>query len=412
MNFVRGESTDTAEKGERFRWSTSAASVRAPQLPAGNRKRPRIDEEEDDSYFDDDDEPAAAAPVEADDPLDAFMAELHGRDAPRPPSTAAAPAAAPSAAAGAAKAKAKAAAASHATAASTGAAASEEVDPLDAFMAGLSSAPAAPRLSWSGRPAVEQCDEELDPVASYLEDEERRAAATAEEEADDADGEASGARRQLKGQKGGAIGAELGAIDHDAIEYEVFAKELYTAHPTIRLLGAEEVRARREELRLSVSGFDVPAPIARFEHAGLPRDLLAAVRKQGYDAPTPIQMQALPVAMSGRDLIGVASTGSGKTAAYLLPMASHIMAQRELRRGEGPIGLVVAPTHELAEQVAGPDVLGSPDVDAGGSRRLLTASEGFRHLSTASRHLPTASRHLPTASCNLPQPHADALAAP
>jgi len=75
------------------------------------------------------------------------------------------------------------------------------------------------------------------------------------------------------------------------------------------------------------------------------------VRKSGYEAPTPIQCAALPVALSGRDMIGIAATGSGKTAAYVLPMLTHAIDQPELRRGEGPIGLVLAPTHELAEQV-------------------------------------------------------------
>ena len=89
----------------------------------------------------------------------------------------------------------------------------------------------------------------------------------------------------------------------------------------------------------------------RFEHAGLSPQLMAAVRKHGYDTPTPIQCQALPVAMSGRDCMGVAATGSGKTAAYLLPAISHVMAQPELQRGEGPIVLVVVPTRELCEQI-------------------------------------------------------------
>ena len=70
----------------------------------------------------------------------------------------------------------------------------------------------------------------------------------------------------------------------------------------------------------------------------------------GYETPTPIQCVALPVALSGRDLIGIAATGSGKTAAYLLPMLRHIMDQPELQKNDGPIGLVLVPTHELAEQ--------------------------------------------------------------
>lgn len=55
--------------------------------------------------------------------------------------------------------------------------------------------------------------------------------------------------------------------------------------------------------------------------------------------------------MSGRDIIGIAKTGSGKTAAYLWPLLVHIMDQRELEPGDGPIGLIVAPTRELSQQV-------------------------------------------------------------
>jgi ATP-dependent RNA helicase DDX42 len=95
----------------------------------------------------------------------------------------------------------------------------------------------------------------------------------------------------------------------------------------------------------------VPAPIKLFEHAGLPPELLQCVKRRGFDQPTPIQCQALPVALSGRDTIGVAATGSGKTAAYLLPAISHCLAQPALARGDGPIVLVLCPTHELCEQI-------------------------------------------------------------
>lgn len=60
--------------------------------------------------------------------------------------------------------------------------------------------------------------------------------------------------------------------------------------------------------------------------------------RQGYEKPTPIQAQAIPAIMNGRDLIGIAKTGSGKTIAFLLPMFRHIMDQRSLEEGEGPIG--------------------------------------------------------------------------
>ena len=59
----------------------------------------------------------------------------------------------------------------------------------------------------------------------------------------------------------------------------------------------------------------------------------------------------MPIALSGRDAIGIAKTGSGKTAAYLWPLLVHIMDQRELQPGDGPIGLIIAPTRELSQQV-------------------------------------------------------------
>ncbi|KAH7331342.1 hypothetical protein KP509_20G028100 [Ceratopteris richardii] len=78
---------------------------------------------------------------------------------------------------------------------------------------------------------------------------------------------------------------------------------------------------------------------------------MGAISKQGYEKPTPIQCQALPTALSGRDIIGIAKTGSGKTAAFVFPMIVHILDQEELDKGEGPIGVVCAPTRELAQQI-------------------------------------------------------------
>ena len=70
-----------------------------------------------------------------------------------------------------------------------------------------------------------------------------------------------------------------------------------------------------------------------------------------YAAPTSIQAQAIPAIMAGRDIIGVAKTGSGKTIAFLLPMFRHIKDQRPLRSLEGPIAMIMTPTRELATQI-------------------------------------------------------------
>lgn len=62
-------------------------------------------------------------------------------------------------------------------------------------------------------------------------------------------------------------------------------------------------------------------------------------------------LQGVPVALSGRDMIGIAKTGSGKTAAFIWPMLIHIMDQKELEPGDGPIAVIVCPTRELCQQV-------------------------------------------------------------
>jgi len=84
---------------------------------------------------------------------------------------------------------------------------------------------------------------------------------------------------------------------------------------------------------------------------GLPSELMQGIRKHGYTTPTPIQAQAIPVALSGRDAIGIAETGSGKTVAYLMPLLVHCADQPPLQKDEGPIALVLCPTRELAIQI-------------------------------------------------------------
>ena len=74
------------------------------------------------------------------------------------------------------------------------------------------------------------------------------------------------------------------------------------------------------------------------------------IRRAGYKAPTPIQAQAWPVALEGRDLVAIAKTGSGKTCGFLLPGFAHIANMRPDPRN-GPSMLVLAPTRELAVQI-------------------------------------------------------------
>ena len=85
-----------------------------------------------------------------------------------------------------------------------------------------------------------------------------------------------------------------------------------------------------------------------FDQLGLSPEALDAVRRARFSRPTPIQAQAIPPALQGRDVIGCAATGTGKTAAYVLPLVERFAGR------EGPLGLVLAPTRELVQQIAGP----------------------------------------------------------
>ena len=75
------------------------------------------------------------------------------------------------------------------------------------------------------------------------------------------------------------------------------------------------------------------------------------IQAVGFEKPTAIQAQGWPMALSGRDFVGIAETGSGKTLGYILPAIVHINAQPLLKPGDGPVVLILAPTRELAVQI-------------------------------------------------------------
>lgn len=85
-----------------------------------------------------------------------------------------------------------------------------------------------------------------------------------------------------------------------------------------------------------------------FEQFKLNRQLLNAIEEAGYTQPTPIQEQAIPLALSGQDILGIAQTGTGKTAAYALPLLMRI----KYAQGDDPRALIFAPTRELAMQIS------------------------------------------------------------
>lgn len=88
-----------------------------------------------------------------------------------------------------------------------------------------------------------------------------------------------------------------------------------------------------------------------FDMLGLAKPLLSALEKQGFTTPTPIQNQAIPHLMNGHDLMGVAQTGGGKTAAFALPMINRLLEENEKTVSGKPRCVIMAPTRELAQQI-------------------------------------------------------------
>ncbi|XP_047049728.1 DEAD-box ATP-dependent RNA helicase 52A-like [Lolium rigidum] len=125
-------------------------------------------------------------------------------------------------------------------------------------------------------------------------------------------------------------------------------------------------RLDKYDIPVEVSGEGAPAPAAGFEEAGLVEAVLRNVARCGYDSPTPVQRYSMPIVLGGRDLMACAQTGSGKTAAFCLPVISGLVAEDAAGAGRGdrdafgyddytraarPRALVLAPTRELAAQI-------------------------------------------------------------
>jgi len=129
---------------------------------------------------------------------------------------------------------------------------------------------------------------------------------------------------------------------------------VYMEHPSVAGMSKSAANDWRAQHRVQVSGGQpAPNPVGSFLEASFPEFITAELEAAGFDRPTPIQSQSWPIALSGRDVIGLAATGSGKTLCFALPMIVHINAQPHMQPGDGPIALVLSPTRELALQTKG-----------------------------------------------------------
>ncbi|KAE8549572.1 hypothetical protein EYB25_008094 [Talaromyces marneffei] len=215
----------------------------------------------------------------------------------------------------------------------------EEIDPLDAFMSGLTEKPSfkKPSIIKSAKSKQQQ------PQAMFGDEDDIDMSAVAHGDTDDFLAIAANKAKKKK---------DIPTVDHAKAEYEPFRKSFYTEPLDLAQMTEEEVASLRLELDgIKVRGVDPPKPILKWSQCGLGVQTLDVISKLGYEHPTSIQSQALPAIMSGRDVIGVAKTGSGKTVSFLLPMFRHIKDQRPLENMEGPISLIMTPTRELATQI-------------------------------------------------------------
>ncbi|GFR59720.1 ATP-dependent RNA helicase abstrakt [Elysia marginata] len=109
----------------------------------------------------------------------------------------------------------------------------------------------------------------------------------------------------------------------------------------------------RKKFHILVEGEDLPPPIRSFEGMKFPPPIINSLKKKGIEKPSPIQIQGIPTVLSGRDMIGIAFTGSGKTLVFTLPIVMFCIEQEKrlpFVKKEGPYGLIICPSRELAKQ--------------------------------------------------------------
>lgn len=129
-----------------------------------------------------------------------------------------------------------------------------------------------------------------------------------------------------------------------------FQKDFYVEAPSVSQRPMADVAAFYAKNQITIRGQDCPKPVYSFDEVGFPEFIHQSIKESGYTAPTSIQSIGWPIALKGRNMVGIARTGSGKTISFLLPALVHLKAQPPIRRGDGPVVLVLAPTRELAQQ--------------------------------------------------------------
>ncbi|PRP76730.1 putative ATP-dependent RNA helicase DDX41 [Planoprotostelium fungivorum] len=135
-----------------------------------------------------------------------------------------------------------------------------------------------------------------------------------------------------------------------------YTKSLYSSWKPpsyISKRSESENESIRKKFHIIADGEDMPPPIRSFEEMKIPKEIIDALHDMDITQPSSIQIQGLPVVLSKRDVIGIAYTGSGKTMVFSIPMVIFSIEDELLmpvQSGEGPFGLVLCPSRELARQ--------------------------------------------------------------
>eukprot|EP01035_Chromulina_nebulosa_P038625 gene38625-52181_t len=114
-------------------------------------------------------------------------------------------------------------------------------------------------------------------------------------------------------------------------------------------------RIFREDFDIRIQGGRATLPLRYWKEGNLPSEVMRAIEAVGYEKPSPIQRQAIPIGLARKDIIGIAETGSGKTAAFMIPLLCYLLQLPKVYidrcMDEGPLAVVMAPTRELAQQI-------------------------------------------------------------
>lgn len=136
-------------------------------------------------------------------------------------------------------------------------------------------------------------------------------------------------------------------------QYHAAMKTTWKPPSSVLNRSQEENDEIRRRWRILVDGENIPPPITWFENMRFPKAIIRGLNDKSIYKPTPIQLQAIPCILAGRDLIGIAFTGSGKTATFTLPLIMLALEEEQKMKiieNEGPFGIILGPSRELMRQ--------------------------------------------------------------